>query len=160
MPDSHWVKSQYTSWGTPGCKVSIIGLVPPCLPNATESSQVPASRFEARILVNTKNIVFMVTPICSNCSATSLIGSPGYGGTSNDGTKALLAEVPRHFLPNKILVLADDGEGQTFFSEKNEAIRAMSPVDGKPGACVCENFTCKAPVTDPKALKELLLTVK
>jgi uncharacterized protein YyaL (SSP411 family) len=29
-------------------------------------------------------------------------------------------------------------------------------VDGKPAAYVCENFTCKAPVTDPKALAGLL----
>jgi uncharacterized protein YyaL (SSP411 family) len=29
-------------------------------------------------------------------------------------------------------------------------------VDGKTAAYVCENFTCKAPVTDPKQLAELL----
>jgi uncharacterized protein len=32
----------------------------------------------------------------------------------------------------------------------------MSPIDGKPAAYVCENFTCKAPVTDPAPLSELL----
>jgi len=73
-------------------------------------------------------------------------------------TKALLAEVHRHFLPNKILLLADGAEGQKYLGEKNEAIRAMSMVDGKPAAYVCENFTCKAPVTDPKVLDELLST--
>src|SRR5438270_7782106 len=78
------------------------------------------------------------------------------GKIDNKETKAFLAEVHRHFLSNKILILADGGEGQKFFSEKNEAIRAMSPVDGKPAAYVCENFTCKAPVTDPKALGNLL----
>ncbi len=71
-------------------------------------------------------------------------------------TKALLREVHRHFLPKTILVLADGAEGQKFLGEKNEAIRAMSLVEGKPAAYVCENFTCKAPVTDPKALPELL----
>jgi len=71
-------------------------------------------------------------------------------------TKALLAEVHRHFLPNTILVLADGAEGQEYLGEKNEAIRAMSMVDGKPAAYVCENFTCKAPVTDSKILAQLL----
>ena len=71
-------------------------------------------------------------------------------------TKALLKEVHRHFLPKTILVLADGAEGQKFLGEKNEAIRAMSLVDGKAAAYVCENFTCKAPVTDTKALAELL----
>ena len=71
-------------------------------------------------------------------------------------TKALIKEVHRHFLPNTILLLADGSEGQKFLGDKNEAIRAMSVVNGKPAAYVCENFTCKAPVTDPKALGELL----
>ena len=78
------------------------------------------------------------------------------GKIDNEGTKALLKEVHRHFLPNKILILADGGEGQKYLGEKNEAIRAMSMVNGKPAAYVCENFTCKAPVTDPKALRDLL----
>jgi uncharacterized protein YyaL (SSP411 family) len=64
--------------------------------------------------------------------------------------------VHRHFLPKTILVLADGAKGQEFLGEKNEAIRAMSLVEGKPAAYVCENFTCKAPVTGPKALGELL----
>jgi hypothetical protein len=71
-------------------------------------------------------------------------------------TKALLKEVHRHFLPKTILVLADGAEGQKYLGEKNEAIRAMSLVDGKSAAYVCENFTCKAPVTDPKQLAALL----
>jgi len=29
-------------------------------------------------------------------------------------------------------------------------------MDGKSAAYVCENFTCKAPVTEPKQLAELL----
>ena len=71
-------------------------------------------------------------------------------------TKALLREVNRHFLPKTVLVLADGAEGQKYLGEKNEAIRAMSPIDGKSAAYVCENFTCKAPVTDPAELAELL----
>jgi uncharacterized protein len=72
-------------------------------------------------------------------------------------TKALVKEVHRHFLPNTVLFLADGAEGQKYLGEKNEAIRAMSPIDGKSATYVCQNFTCKAPVTDPKQLAELLL---
>jgi uncharacterized protein len=72
-------------------------------------------------------------------------------------TKMLLAEVHRHFLPTTILLFADGADGQKYLGEKLEAIRAMSMVEGKPAAYVCENFTCKAPVTDPKALAELLM---
>ncbi|MGA7275216.1 MAG: hypothetical protein WBX14_10260, partial [Candidatus Udaeobacter sp.] len=58
--------------------------------------------------------------------------------------------------PNTILLLADESDGQKYLGEKNEAIRAMSVVNGKPAAYVCESFTCKAPVTDVAALRELL----
>jgi len=71
-------------------------------------------------------------------------------------TKALLKEVHRRFLPKTILLLADGAEGQKYLGERNEAIRTMSMVDGKPAAYACENFTCKTPVTDPKQLTELL----
>src|SRR5262249_27074754 len=71
-------------------------------------------------------------------------------------TKALLKEVHLHFLPKTILLLADDGEGRKYLGEKNEAIRAMSLVEGKPAAYVCENFTCNSPVSDPKELEKLL----
>ena len=70
--------------------------------------------------------------------------------------KTLLGEVHRRFLPKTVVFLADGAEGQKYLGEENEAIRTMSPVDGKPAAYVCENFTCKSPVTDPKALADLL----
>ena len=78
------------------------------------------------------------------------------GDSDSPETKALLAEVHRHFLPNKVLLLADGAEGQRYLGEKNEAIRAMSMVDGKPAAYVCENFACKAPVTDVDEFRDLL----
>ncbi|PYK08161.1 MAG: thioredoxin domain-containing protein [Verrucomicrobia bacterium] len=72
-------------------------------------------------------------------------------------TQALFKAVHSHFLPKTILLLADGSDGQKFLGEKNEAIRAMSMVEGKPAAYVCENFTCKAPVTEPKQLAKLLV---
>lgn len=87
------------------------------------------------------------------------IGDAGPGSptpATTDETRALLREVHRHFSPNKVLILADGGEAQKFLAEKNEAIGAMSMVGGKPAAYVCENFTCKAPVTEIKALNALL----
>ncbi len=78
------------------------------------------------------------------------------GKLDDPGTRDLLREVHRHFLPDKVLILADGGVGQQFLGQNNEAIRAMTPVDGKPAAYVCENFACQAPVTEIKALNALL----
>jgi uncharacterized protein YyaL (SSP411 family) len=78
------------------------------------------------------------------------------GKKDSPETKALLKEVHHHFLPNTIVILADANEGQKYLGERNEAVRAMSPVEGKPAEYVCENFTCKAPLTDLKQLSDSL----
>ncbi|HYY13176.1 MAG TPA: hypothetical protein VE758_01940, partial [Chthoniobacterales bacterium] len=78
------------------------------------------------------------------------------GKSDDERTQLLLKEVHRRFIPNKILMLADRGEGQSYLGEKTEAIRAMSPIDSKPAAYVCENFTCQAAVTEPEELGKVL----
>jgi hypothetical protein len=67
-------------------------------------------------------------------------------------TKALLAEVHRHFFPHKVVLLADQSDGMT----KSEAVRAMTPVDGKAAAYICQDFSCQSPVTDRESLAKLL----
>jgi hypothetical protein len=96
----------------------------------------------------------MLVALDYSLSKPRQIGIAGKKGAPE--TKALLKVVHRHFLPKTILLLADGDEGQKYLGERNEAIRAMSLVDGKPAAYVCENFTCKAPVTDAGALSNLL----
>jgi uncharacterized protein len=78
------------------------------------------------------------------------------GDREEERVQELLSEVHKHFLPHAIVLLADGAEGQDFLAEKNEAIRAMKPIDGKPAVYICEDFSCKAPVTEVKALRELL----
>jgi uncharacterized protein YyaL (SSP411 family) len=78
------------------------------------------------------------------------------GKRDAEDTRALLAEVHKHFLPNTILLLADGGENQKFLDEKLEAVRAMSPIDEKAAAYICENFACQAPTTNPKKMSEYL----
>ena len=36
-------------------------------------------------------------------------------------------------------------------------MKEMKPIDGKAAAYVCENFTCKAPVTDAEELRQIAL---
>ncbi|HSH40295.1 MAG TPA: hypothetical protein VK993_16095, partial [Chthoniobacterales bacterium] len=78
------------------------------------------------------------------------------GEPDSDGTRALLAELHRHYAPNKIIILADGGEGQQFLETALPEIAGMGQVDGKATAYVCENFACQAPVNEPAALGGLL----
>jgi len=78
------------------------------------------------------------------------------GAKNEPRTGALLAEVRRHFLPRTILLLADGGAGQKFLSETNASLSAMKPVNGEPAVYICEDFTCRAPVTNPRELAQIL----
>ena len=71
-------------------------------------------------------------------------------------TRALVAEVHRHYAAGRIILLNDGAEGGEFLAGKLEAVREMKQLNGKSTAYVCENFSCQAPVTDPVELSRLL----
>jgi uncharacterized protein YyaL (SSP411 family) len=78
------------------------------------------------------------------------------GRPESDDTRELLRQIHHHYLPNTMVLLADGGKGQAYLEEKLEELGAMKPLDGKAAAYVCQNFTCKAPVTGAKNLSDLL----
>jgi hypothetical protein len=71
-------------------------------------------------------------------------------------TRALLREVHAHFIPDKILFLADGGPGQQWLAERQEFLKTVGPLDGKPAAYVCQDFVCQLPTSDVGKLHELL----
>lgn len=78
------------------------------------------------------------------------------GKPNAEDTQALLREVNSHFIPSKILLLADGGEGQQRLAAHMEFIRSIEPIGGKATAYVCENSVCQLPVQNASALAELL----
>ncbi|HZT41329.1 MAG TPA: thioredoxin domain-containing protein [Chthonomonadaceae bacterium] len=78
----------------------------------------------------------------------ALIGDP-----VEPETQALIRAVFRPYLPNKVVALALSPEA----APPSLPLLADRPLrNGHPTAYVCENFTCKEPVTDPAALETQL----
>ena len=71
-------------------------------------------------------------------------------------TLALLREVNRPYIPDKIVLLADGGAGQKFFASQVDFMKDVTPIKGQAAAYVCENFVCKLPTTKPDVLARLL----
>ena len=70
-----------------------------------------------------------------------LVGDP-------DGDARALLDVVRHrMIPNKILVVADEGDRPPL-----PLLEGRGRVGGRAAAYVCRNFTCEAPVVEPAAL--------
>ena len=71
------------------------------------------------------------------------------GSLQDKNAKALLRTVSSRYLPNRVLACGMDG-GLAMLENKPQ-------VDGLATAYVCENFTCKSPVTSPEDLDDRLL---
>jgi uncharacterized protein len=68
-------------------------------------------------------------------------------------SEVLKSEIWREYLPNKVVVLAENaGEAAEFIPLLEE----RNLIDGQPTAYVCENFACQKPVTTPTELREQL----
>jgi len=78
----------------------------------------------------------------------ALVSPAGDGGT--EALAGLAAAVHSAHRPN--LVLAGGPEG----TELPELMRERRAIDGQPAAYVCENFACRAPVTEPEELAAAL----
>ncbi|MGQ9635109.1 MAG: thioredoxin domain-containing protein [Bryobacteraceae bacterium] len=78
------------------------------------------------------------------------------GAADAADTRALLAVVRRKFLPYKVVLLADRDETRGRLSLIHPAIAGMTPVEGKAAAYVCEDYTCRLPVTTFEELERAL----
>ena len=68
-------------------------------------------------------------------------------------TRKLLAAVFAIYDPNRTLLLADSAENQKFLARGLPMLRDLAMRNNRASAHVCENFTCRLPVTDPAALR-------
>jgi uncharacterized protein YyaL (SSP411 family) len=74
------------------------------------------------------------------------------GERDSPQTKELIRTVNEHYLPNSILILAGPGKGYKLMPFLNSII-----MDSKiSSAYVCENYTCKLPVSSAEELKKIL----
>jgi uncharacterized protein len=78
------------------------------------------------------------------------------GSREGDDTRNLLRFVHAHFIPNKILILADESESDETGMSFAPFLRGLTRIGGLATAYVCENYTCELPVTDPDKLSAML----
>ena len=78
------------------------------------------------------------------------------GQRNSPDTTAILREVHKRFIPNKILVLADGGPAHQRLNASLEILDSLRQVDGKATAYVCEDYVCKLPTNDVAVVARLL----
>lgn len=78
------------------------------------------------------------------------------GTADSTETRAMSDEINKRYLPDKILLLADGGEGQQFLGERLPFVREMKVAPGRTTAYVCENYACQLPTNEPAKLGQIL----
>jgi uncharacterized protein YyaL (SSP411 family) len=70
---------------------------------------------------------------------------------AEDEAQTLLREIWERYLPNKVVVQAVEGFGEEAV-ELVPLLRERRAEGGRPTAYVCENYSCRLPVSTPEAL--------
>ncbi|XP_030840425.1 spermatogenesis-associated protein 20-like [Strongylocentrotus purpuratus] len=78
------------------------------------------------------------------------------GDPQAEDTRQLLQCVHTHYLPNKVLILTDEGQTSSFLSSRLDILKTLQRIDGKATAYVCENYQCQLPVNSVDDLADLL----
>ncbi len=94
------------------------------------------------------------------CAYDMFLSSPHeiaiIGDPSKDDARALIDEIFRTYLPNRVVALAGPNE-----PDKEDGLIALlhnrPAIDDRATVYVCRNFYCESPVTDPVALRGQLI---
>jgi uncharacterized protein len=71
-------------------------------------------------------------------------------------TRQMLDLIWQRYMPNSILMLADQGAGQKELARRLSFVATMRPKNGKATAYICQNYVCNLPTDDPEVVAGLL----
>ncbi len=114
--------------------------------------------FQLQLSRSPSSLPQMLVALDASQSAPRQVVIAGKPGASD--TLALLREVNNRYHPNEILILADGGPGQAYFTQKVEFFKDVHPIEDKATAYVRQNFVCQLPTNDLAVLSHLLDTGK
>jgi uncharacterized protein YyaL (SSP411 family) len=114
--------------------------------------------FQAHLSRSPSSLPLMLVALDASESAPRQVIIAGKSDAAD--TFELLREINKRYQPNEILILADGGPGQVYFTQKIEFFKDVHPIDDKATAYVCQNFVCRLPSNDLAVVSSLLDTGK
>jgi hypothetical protein len=80
------------------------------------------------------------------------------GDKKNQTTQNMIRLVQKSFLPHKVLLLQSEGAEGERLAQLSSFINPMITCNQKPMVYVCEQFSCKKPMTEVEELQSFLNT--
>jgi len=119
-----------------------------------EKARRTLASFGALLASNAEAIPAMASALDFDLAHKRQVLIAGVPGAAD--TRALLRLVNERFLPNKILLLADDSSGQQQLARWLPFVADVRRIQGKATAYICDNYACKLPTADPDVAARLL----
>jgi uncharacterized protein YyaL (SSP411 family) len=120
----------------------------------TREAQRVLDRFSGELAEFPDSLTFMLLALDYRLGPAQQIVIAG--GDSPAESQVLIDEVRRHFLPNAAIIFHEPGsEGRALMWEL-PFVGNLVPRDGHATAYVCEDYTCRRPVTTVEDLREIL----
>jgi uncharacterized protein YyaL (SSP411 family) len=93
------------------------------------------------------------------CAVAFDLSSPAQvvlASRDREEAQAFAVELGRHFMPHNVVAFSQPGITEAEHPELTPLISGKVAIEGKPTVYICENYTCKAPITDLEDLKRML----
>jgi uncharacterized protein len=119
-----------------------------------DKAQKTLSAFAARLQSDPETVPALASALDFRLSQTKQIVIAGDLGSPD--TQVLLQLVNQRFLPNKVVILANDGVEQEQLARWLPFLSSVTRKAGRATAYVCENYLCKLPTADPETMARLL----
>jgi len=87
------------------------------------------------------------------------LNSPTQIVTASDDVEAtseFVLEINRHFLPDKVIAFAGSRAAAEVGPGLVPLTRGKVAIHGEPAVYICENYTCRAPITELEDLRQVL----
>jgi len=79
--------------------------------------------------------------------------------TTGNGLTELLAPIRRHFVPNRVIAIAQEGDDFVQKTANLPIIKHRKVLDGTATAYVCVNQVCRLPTTNAAQLEQQITQV-
>lgn len=110
--------------------------------------------FSQQLQKSPESMPYMASALDSNFARHRQVVIAGAQGAAD--TETLLNLVWQRYIPNRVLLLADAGEGQRELARWQPQLANVTRKKGRATAYICENYVCKLPTADPQVAAQLL----
>jgi uncharacterized protein YyaL (SSP411 family) len=121
------------------------------LDHARHAVRAPSSRLEAQPFA--MPLLLVGASLLETPPIHLILHSPS---PAHPGLAPLLAEARRSYLPQMVVIQIADAASRAAFAPRYAVIENLPAQPAAPTAYLCENFTCRLPVTTPEDLREII----